>query len=187
MRRVVIGAAVAGSLTGCGSWQRVGAANRPQPGVEVAKLFDAGTIYDRMGLFVTGAPLPMVASVHFLAGRSPDSTLALFALSLANHALAFRRQGNEFVAEYHVEVLFRTDSGAPVQLVSDQTVRVRSFEETLGRTKACCSRACSALRPGPYVASVSIRDRNSPALARRNAPILCRGLGRDPYATDPDL
>lgn len=166
MRRVVIGAAVVGSLTGCGSWQRVGAANRPQPGVEVAKLFDAGTIYDRMGLFVTGAPLPMVASVHFLAGRSPDSTLALFALSLANHALAFRRQGNEFVAEYHVEVLFRIDSGAPVQLVSDQTVRVRSFEETLRADESVLFQGMLSLRPGPYMASVSIRDRNSPALAR---------------------
>ena len=167
MRRVVTGAVVAGSLAGCGSWQRVGAPDRPQPGVAVAKLFDAGTIYDRMGLFVTGAPLPMVASIHFLAGRSPDSTLALFALSLANHALTFRRQGIEFVAEYHVEVLFRADSGAPAQLVSDQTVRVRSFQETLRADESVLFQGMLTLRPGPYMASVSIRDRNSPALARR--------------------
>jgi len=119
------------SCSACGTWQRVGSPNTPQPGVEIARLFDAGTIYDRMGLFVTDAPLPTVATIRFLAGPSPDSTLALFALSLANHSLSFRREGNEFIAEYHVELAFRSDSGAPVMLASDQQVRVRGFQETL--------------------------------------------------------
>jgi GWxTD domain-containing protein len=167
MRRAVIGLAMAGALSGCGQWQRVGAPNRPQPGVEVAKLFDAATIYDRMGLFVTSAPLPMVASIHFLAGRSPDSTLALFALSLANHALTFRRQGSEFLAQYHVEVVFRSDSAPPVQLTSDQTVRVRGFQETLRADESILFQGFLTLRPGPYTASVTVRDRNSPGLARR--------------------
>jgi len=87
----------------------VGAPNTPQPGVAVTQLFDAATIYDRMGLFVTAAPLPTISTVRFLAGPTPDSTLAVFALSLANHSLSFRRDGNEFIAEYHVEVAFRTD------------------------------------------------------------------------------
>ncbi len=167
MQRAGIGLAMMGALSGCGQWQRVGAPDRPQPGVEVARLFDAVTIYDRMGLFVTGAPLPMVASIHFLAGRSPDSTLALFALSLANHALTFRRHGNEFLAEYHVEVLFRSDSAPPVQLTSDQTVRVRGFQETLRADESILFQGFLTLRPGPYTASVLVRDRNSPGLARR--------------------
>lgn len=167
MRRAMIGMVMVGSLASCGPWQRVGAPDRPQPGVDILKLFDAATIYDHMGLFVTGAPLPMVASIHFLAGPSADSTLAVFALSLANQALNFRRQGNEFVAEYHVEVVFRSDSGAPVQLVSDQTVRVRSFQETLRADESILFQGLLTLRPGPYMASVAIRDRNSPTLARR--------------------
>jgi GWxTD domain-containing protein len=109
----------------------------------------------------------MVAAIHFLAGRSPDSTLAVFALSLANQALSFRRQGNEFLAEYHVEVVFRSDSGPPVQLLSDQTVRVRNFQETLRADESILFQGFLTLRPGPYIASVAIRDRNSPTLARR--------------------
>lgn len=170
MRRGSIGWLTAFALTGCGQWQRVGAPDRPQPGVEVAKLFDAATIYDRMGLFVTSAPLPIVASIHFLGGGSPDSTLAVFALSLANHALTFRRQGNEFLAEYHVEVVFRSDSGAPVQLTSDQSVRVRSFQETLRADESILFQGYLTLRPGAYVASVAVRDRNSPAIAKRERP-----------------
>jgi len=131
------------------------------------QLFDAATIYDRMGLFVTGAPLPTVATVRFLAGPAPDSTLAVFALSLANHSLSFHRDGNEFVAEYHVELAFRTDSGPPVQLTSDQRVRVRGFQETLRADESVLFQGFLTLRPGVYTASVMIRDRNSPASARR--------------------
>jgi len=170
MRRAVLQLVTIAALAGCGQWQRVGTPDRPQPGVEVARLFDAATIYDRMGLFVTGTPLPMVASIHFLGGRTPDSTLAVFALSLANHALTFRRQGNEFVAEYHVEVVFRPDSGAAVQLASDQTVRVRGFQETLRADESILFQGYLTLRPGAYMASVSVRDRNSPALAKRERP-----------------
>ncbi len=167
MRGAAIGLAMASSLATCGPRQPAGAPDRPRPGVEVAKLFDAATIYDRMGLFVTGAPLPMVASIHYLAGRSADSTLAVFALSLANQALTFRRQGNEFLAEYHVEVVFRADSGAPVQLVSDQSVRVRRFQETLRADESVLFQGFLTLSPGPYTVSVAIRDRNRPGLARR--------------------
>jgi len=170
MRRAVLQLVTIAALAGCGQWQRVGTPDRPQPGVEVARLFDAATIYDRMGLFVTSTPLPMVASIHFLGGRTPDSTLAVFALSLANHALTFRRQGNEFVAEYHVEVVFRSDSGAAVQLASDQTVRVHGFQETLRADESILFQGYLTLRPGPYMASVSVRDRNSPALAKRERP-----------------
>ncbi|HJQ66974.1 MAG TPA: GWxTD domain-containing protein [Gemmatimonadales bacterium] len=169
IRRTVV-LVMASGLASCGQWQRVGAPDRPQPGVEVAKLFDAASIYDQMGLFVTSTPLPMVASIHFLSGRTPDSTLAVFALSLANHALTFRRQANEFIAEYHVEVVFRSDSGTPVQLTSDQTVRVRSFQETLRADESILFQGYLTVRPGIYVASVSVRDRNSPALARRERP-----------------
>jgi len=168
MRRAVLGLVLVCSLSSCGSWQRVGAPDRPQPGVEVARLFDAATIYQRMGFFVTGAPLPAVASVRYLAGPAPDSTLALFALSMASHSLTFRRDGNEFVAEYHVEMSFSSESTQPVQLSSDQTVRVRSFQETLRADESILFQGFLTLAPGAYTASVMIRDRNSPAVSRRD-------------------
>ena len=168
IRRAVLGPVLVCSLSGCGSWQRVGAPDRPQPGVDVARLFDAATIYQRMGFFVTGAPLPAVATVRYLAGPAPDSTLVLFALSMASHSLTFRRDGNEFVAEYHVEISFSSDSTRPVQLASDQTVRVRNFQETLRADESILFQGFLTVAPGAYTASVMIRDRNSPAFARRD-------------------
>ena len=94
IRRVVTGFPLLDALVGCGQWQRVGSTERQQPGTEVAKLFDAAAIYERMGLFVTPAPLPAVGDAHFLAGPTADSTLAVFTLSLANHSLSFRRDAN---------------------------------------------------------------------------------------------
>lgn len=202
MRRAVHGLMLVSSLSSCGSWQRVGAPDRPQPGVEVARLFDAATIYQRMGFFVTGAPLPAVASVRYLAGPAPDSTLALFALSMASHSLTFRRDGNEFVAEYRVEMSFSSESTQPVQLSSDQTVRVRSFQETLRADESILFQGFLTLAPGAYTVSVMIRDRNSPAVSRRDrtdsvprftGPALAtpipyyEGTGRDARSDRPRL
>jgi GWxTD domain-containing protein len=202
MRRTFASLALAVAVPGCGTWQRVGAPNSPQPEVQVVRLFDAATIYERMGLFVTGAPLPTVSTVRFLGGPTPDSTLALFALSLANHSLSFRREGNEFVAEYHVELAFRTDSGVPVQLSSDQVVRVRGFQETLRADESILFEGFLTLRPGVYTTSVMVRDRNSPAAARRErldtvphlaGPALAtplpfyEGSGRASAATRPQI
>lgn len=151
---------------GCGGWQRVGSEDRPTPGAALPRLFDAVSVYRGMGLWAAGAPLPYVASVHYLAGPVPDSTLAVFALSLANHALGFRRDGNEFVAAYHVEVVFRSDSGTPVQITRDETVRVRTFQETLRGDESVIFQHMVAVPPGRYDVSVLVRDRNGPALGR---------------------
>src|SRR5438128_4293718 len=94
-------------MAGWSSWQRFWPSHRPEPAAAVSTLFDASTVYRAMGFLVAGPPLPFVATVHYLADATPDSTLALFGLSFANHALSFQRDGNEFVAQYHVEVAFR--------------------------------------------------------------------------------
>ena len=167
IQRVVTGCTLIASLVGCGQWQRVGSTDRPQPGTEVAKLFDAAAIYDRMGLFVTPAPLVAVADAHFLAGPSTDSTLAVFTLSLANHSLSFHRDANGFLAEYHVEVAFRPDSGNVARLASDQSVRVRTFQETLRADESVLFQGYLLVPPGVYTAEVVIRDRNSPATSHR--------------------
>ena len=77
------------AATGCGSWQRVGTTPRPRPGAALPSLADAGSLYRRMGFLVAGPPLPFVAAVRYVADATPDSTLAVFALSLANHSLTF--------------------------------------------------------------------------------------------------
>src|SRR5258707_255189 len=115
--------------------QRAGSAEAaPRPGLASPRLFDASAVYRSMGELVGGGALPFIASVRYLAGPTPDSTLALFSVSLTNQTLTFQRRGSEFVAEYHVEASFRTDStslSAVRQIGSDEQVRVRTFQETL--------------------------------------------------------
>jgi GWxTD domain-containing protein len=157
---------------GCGSWQRVGRPEGSQPGVTLPRLFDASTVYRSMGFLVGGARLPFVASVRYLAGPAPDSTLALFGLSLTNQALSFQRRGNEFVAEYRVEASFRTDSNTPPvrQIGRDEQVRVRSFQETLRSDESIIFQQFVMLPPGVYRVQVVVRDRNSPSFSRAEAP-----------------
>ena len=58
-------------------------------------------------------------------------------------------------------------TGIPVQLASDQRVRVRGFQETLRADESVLFQGFLTLRPGVYTVSVMVRDRNSPASARR--------------------
>jgi GWxTD domain-containing protein len=155
-------------VAACGSWQRVGRPETPTPGVTLPRLFDATSVYRSMGFLVGGSSLPFVASVRYLAGPAPDSTLALVALSLTNHALSFQRRGNEFVAEYRIEAAFRGDSAAPPvrQILRDEQVRVRTFQETLRTDESIIFQQFVMLPPGAYRVNVIVRDRNGPALAR---------------------
>jgi GWxTD domain-containing protein len=156
------------AVTGCGTWQRVGSGARPEPGTVLPAMLDAAAVYRRMGFLVGSAPLPFVASVRYLADAAPDSTLALFALSLANQALSFQRDGNEFVAQYHLEVIFRADTARVRQITSDETVRVRTFQETLRGDESVIYQQFIGLQPGVYTVGVTVRDRNSPAATRQD-------------------
>src|SRR5258708_34155646 len=88
---------------GCGSMQRAGMPETASRGLASPRLFDASAVYRSMGALVGGGALPFIASVRYLAGPTPDSTLALFSVSLTNQTLTFQRRGSEFVAEYHVD------------------------------------------------------------------------------------
>lgn len=158
--------ACAAALAACGPWQRVGAPERPGPGVATATLFDPVARYRAMGFLAAGAPLPFVGTLHWLAGPTPDSTLGVLALSFANHALAFQRDGNQFVASYRVEAAFRPDTGVPRLVASDQTVRVGSFKETLRADESIIYQNSTLLAPGVYSVDVTVRDRNGSALSR---------------------
>ena len=172
---------------GCGSWQRVGSSGRPGPGATLPRLFDATSVYRSMGFLATAGPLPFVASVRYLRGPAPDSTLALLALSLANSAITFRRSGAEFVAEYHVEATFRGDSGlVPVRHIArDEEVRVRSFQETLRGDESVIFQQFVTLPPGAWTVSVMVRDRNGPAFARTERVDTAPNLWRGPGITRP--
>ena len=160
-----------GAALGCGPRPPAGAAQEPEPhataAATAAPLSDAADVYRSMGFIVAGAPLPFVATIRYLRTAASDSTLAVFALSLADHSLSFRRDGNAFVAQYHVEVTFGSDTSPVRQLVSDEVVRVRTFQETLRADESVIYQRFVGLRPGVYPISVAVRDRNSPASGRQ--------------------
>ncbi len=153
----------------CGSG-RVGSPDTaPRRGNASPRLFDASSVYRSMGALVGGGALPFIASVRYLAGPTPDSTLALFSVSLTNQTLTFQRRGAEFVAEYHVEASFRADStslAAVRQIGSDEQVRVRNFQETLRTDESVIFQQFVMLPPGVYYVMAMVRDRNGPAFAR---------------------
>ncbi len=160
----VVLSAGCGSLPGAGSSETA-----PRRGNASPRLFDASSVYRSMGALVGGGALPFIASVRYLAGPTPDSTLALFSVSLTNQTLTFQRRGAEFVAEYHVEASFRADSAsrAPLrQIGSDEQVRVRNFQETLRSDESVIFQQFFTLPPGVYYVMAMVRDRNGPAFAR---------------------
>jgi GWxTD domain-containing protein len=155
---------------GCGGLQRAGSSEAaPRRGNALPHLFDASSVYRSMGALVGGGALPFIASVRYFAGPTPDSTLALFSVSLTNQTLTFQRRGSEFVAEYHVEASFRSDSTrltAVRQIGSDEQVRVRNFQETLRTDESVIYQQFVMLPPGVYYVMAMVRDRNGPAFAR---------------------
>ncbi|HMJ59918.1 MAG TPA: GWxTD domain-containing protein [Gemmatimonadales bacterium] len=187
IRRAVAVAALVFVAGGCGTWQRVGSSDAPAPGTTLPRLFDATSMYRSMGFLATSGPLPFVASIRYLRGPAPDSTLALFALSLANTAITFQRSGAEFVAEYRLEVVFKADSGlVPTRHIArDESVRVRSFQETLRADESVIFQQFVTLPPGTYQVSVMVRDRNGPAFSRTEVVDTAPDLWRRPGLAAP--
>ena len=188
MRRLAALALLALAQTRCAPARPTGSGPgpRPDPGAAVSTLFDAGAVYGSMGLIVAGPPLPFVATVRYLADATSDSTLAVFGLSLANHSLSFQRDGNGYMAQYHVEVAFRSDSGPVRQFATDDTVRVRAIQETQRGDESVIYQQFIGVPPGVYHVAVTVRDRGSPSVSHRErtdtVPRMVAGSMSDPLA-----
>jgi GWxTD domain-containing protein len=166
-RAVVARGAAAFSLLvvvgACGTWTRVGRdAPPPDPSTYVSRLFDLTSVYRGMGFLASDGAVPFVASVRYLGGPQADSTLAVFALSLAHAHLAFRRQQGAFEARFDVQVTFRRPSGETV-FASDvqDSLRVTDYEDTQRSEARVAHQAMFRLPPGPVEATVVVRDRHS--------------------------
>src|ERR1051326_65145 len=153
------------AVTACSPWQRVGSEQKTAPEVVVPGLFEPTGAYKEMGFLAHGAPVTFVAAVRFLAGASPDSTLALFSLSMTNSALSFQRAGQLFQASYRVEAVFRSGSETR-QITSDQTVRVATFPETQRADESVIFQQSILLPPGDAAVTLVVRDQNSGGYSR---------------------
>jgi GWxTD domain-containing protein len=154
-------------LAACGSWQRVGT---PEPTAtapeRVPQLFDPTSVYRNMGLIAEQGAIPFIGTIRVLAGPAPDSMIVVVGLSLRNRGLAFRREGNQFIAEYRVELTFRQEGGVAQQAARDERVRVGTFRETQRSDESVIFQQFVPLAAGQYVLSIVLRDRNSPNSTR---------------------
>jgi GWxTD domain-containing protein len=126
--------------------------------------------------------LPFVASLHYVASATPDSTLAVFGLSLANHALSFHRSADGLEGRYRVQVVFHQGLRIVAQFSSDETVLVEDRREARRTDESVVFQHLLCLPPGRLVASVVVRDQNRLASGRDE-----RGIDVPAFGDGPEL
>jgi GWxTD domain-containing protein len=169
LRLTLVAALAAAGITGCAGGRPEpgrGGPAAPSPQVGTSDLaLDPLPVYREAGLIAVSGSLPFVGSVHYLAGSSPDSTLVLLSLSLANRALTFSTERSTPRAAYSVVVdVQRGDTaGQPIvrHLEAHEVVRVASLKETTRRDPGIVFQKAIALAPGQYTLTVSLRDDGS--------------------------
>ena len=144
-------------LTACSSWQRVGHSTTPTPEETLTSLFDMPAVYRSMGRLASGPPLPFVGTMAFAAGPG-DSVKAILGLSIENRALAFRKEGTGFLAQYRVEMFLESPDAPPIRFARDQEVRVAEFAETMRNDESVLFQQLFHLKSGSYRVTVSVRD-----------------------------
>jgi GWxTD domain-containing protein len=152
-------------FAGC-QWQRVGSDTGPDPSLVVPQLFDPATLYRRMGFLASGPPLPYVGTIRYLATDRPDTALAIFALSLANNALGFRRVADGFEARYTAELVLRRGGTIVARVNANEQVRVATREEARRADESVIFQKLLRLPPGTYQGVVSIRDEQTGSVGR---------------------
>ena len=144
---------------------------------------DALAGYRRGGFLVSTGDVSFIASVGFLAGVTPDSTLAALALSLPNRALTFTREGERYRAAYDVTLELRRGDTLVRRERSHEDVRVGSFKETTRSEESVIFQQFMLVSPGPISLSISIRDAGSTHSGTANGDMLVPRLDSGTMAT----
>ena len=157
--------AVPPGLFGCGPLQlgtRADGARtlaaRPDDRPAPAEAIDPVAFYRSRGLISNGPPLPFAGSVRFLATASGDSTYAIVSLALGASALTFRREGDEFRADYRVTLTLRHDAELVARAEATEPVRVATLRETLRSDEGVLFQQIIAAPPGTHALTVEVRD-----------------------------
>ncbi len=140
-------------LAGCGPSGPSDPAAPVGPVAEEEPIPDPLGTYRNLGYLVGDAKFATVGAFAFLPGPA-DSSWVIFALSLPNSALRFRREPPGFLARYHVDVIVGDTVQPTARLEETEEVRVRSFRETSRRDE-------SVVFQGYYTVGVEVRDVNS--------------------------
>lgn len=141
------------------------------PSSSALPALDPASAMRSVGLIVQDRPLPFVGAVRFLRARSPDSTLVLVALSLANRALTFTRTGSVQRAVYGVGLSFSREGAAPWRSDAREIVRVQRFRETARTDPSIVFQQFATLAPGDYTLDIEVRDEGGGKRSTRRVPV----------------
>jgi GWxTD domain-containing protein len=115
----------------------------------------------RLGLISHGAPMPFTGTVTYFAAGSADSTHALVALTLPPSALVFRRESDQYRADYRVQLALKRGEAAMGRIEALETIRVGSVRETGSPESSIIFQQLVTVVPGTYTLSVSVTDEAS--------------------------
>lgn len=162
MRHVALGLLVAG-IAGCAGGGAGRGLGGPAPAADdVPAPASTTTIYRGVGRLAAGDPLPFVGTLAFAAGPG-DTALALLGLSLENRSLTFQREPVGFTAHYRVDITLTPETGAPLQVGREETVRVATQPETARTDESVLFQQHFKLPPGRQHVAVNVRDLSSGA------------------------
>jgi len=167
MRRLMLGLLAVGAAAGCGGGAGRGSGSRtPAPAPDdVPAPASTTTIYRGVGRLAAADPLPFVGTLAFAAGPG-DTVLVLLGLSLENRSLNFQREPVGYTARYRVDITLSPETGTPLQVGREETVRVATQTET-GRTdESVLFQQNFRLLPGKQHVVVNVRDVSSGSESR---------------------
>jgi GWxTD domain-containing protein len=118
-------------------------------------------MYRRAGMIAEGGAVPFTGIVRYFAGPSPDSTLVLLSLSLANRSLTFSVEGNQYRAAYRVESELHRGAGQPQRIEARKMVRVQAYRETARGDESIVFQHLLLVAPGEVDATLTVSDEPS--------------------------
>ena len=129
------------------------------------------TIYTRMGLAASGAPLFFVGDAAYFATRTPDTTIVVVGLSLPNRGLVFKHNQGIYDAGYQVDLSLSNAQGLVRQASDTEQVRVTTFKETSRTDESVIYRRAFRIPPGSYTLAYVVRDDSGHRGAERKMAI----------------
>ena len=124
---------------------------------------DPTEVYRRVGLLTMTGPVSFVGNVRFLASPSPDSALAIVAVSLPSRSLTFTRENDRYRAAYAVEFELlekatTTVARTAARFNAQESVRVSSLRETSRDEESIIFQQLITVPSGSYTATLTVRD-----------------------------
>ncbi len=147
-----------GATTGGGQAPSAARAAGPVSNRRIPQQPDVIALYRRLGLLAEGGETPFVGSLSFVGGRSPDSTVMVLTVSMANRALHFGRDGDRYRATYNLGLEVKRGTEMVKEVNSKEQVRVLAFRETQRTDESVLFRQMLTLAPGAYDLRLTVRD-----------------------------